>query len=65
MWNFSSAENAVYRIETDTNTGYTDVYCQMTSLSGCPGKGWTMVMKINGQKVLCVEKVWNGYTLIT
>ena len=52
---FSVAQNGIYQIKTDTATGFTKVHCQMTSLAGCPGGGWTMVMKINGTKV--------GYTL--
>ena len=27
------------------------VYCHMEELPGCSGRGWTMVMKINGTKV--------------
>jgi hypothetical protein len=26
-------------------------YCQMTSLAGCAGGGWTMVMKVDGSQV--------------
>ncbi|CAB4018827.1 Hypothetical predicted protein [Paramuricea clavata] len=42
--------NGVYNIQTKTNTGMTKTYCQMTSLEGCAGGGWTMVMKVDGHK---------------
>ena len=48
---FSDAQDGVYKIETNTAINLTKVYCQMTSLHGCSGGGWTMVMKINGTKV--------------
>ena len=48
---FSAAQNGVYKIITETASGYTNVYCQMTLLTGCSGGGWTMVIKINGAKV--------------
>ena len=37
-----------------TNTGKIPVYCHMTShgIGGCGGGGWTLVMKIDGHKVL-------------
>ena len=44
------AKNGVYRIKAKTPTNFTNVYCRMTSLPGCAGGGWTMVMKINGNK---------------
>ena len=46
----SDAKDGVYKIKTETTSNYTRVYCQMTSLAGCAGGGWTMVMKINGSK---------------
>ena len=30
---------------------YTTTYCQLSSLTGCSGVGWTLVMKIDGRKV--------------
>ncbi len=30
----------------------TKAYCQMTSLVGCAGGGWTMVMKVDGRQVI-------------
>lgn len=48
----SDLANGVYNIQTEYGTGKTKTYCQMTSLKGCAGGGWTMVMKINGNKVL-------------
>jgi hypothetical protein len=46
----SDAKDGVYKIKTDTTSNHTSVYCQITSLVGCAGGGWTMVMKINGSK---------------
>jgi hypothetical protein len=48
---FSDLPNGVYNIQTNTDTGMTKTYCQMTSLEGCAGGGWTMVMKVDGHKV--------------
>ncbi|CAB4018826.1 uncharacterized skeletal organic matrix 5-like [Paramuricea clavata] len=42
--------NGVYSIQTKTDTRMTKTYCQMTSLEGCAGGGWTMVMKVDGHK---------------
>ena len=49
---FSYAKHGVYKIKSpSTFNGYSNVYCHMTSLPGCSGGGWTLVMKINGKKV--------------
>ena len=49
---FSDAKHGVYKIKSpSTFNGYSNVYCHMTSLPGCSGGGWTLVMKINGKKV--------------
>ncbi|CAB3993550.1 Hypothetical predicted protein, partial [Paramuricea clavata] len=39
--------NGVYKIIVGNNQEI-DVYCQMTSVSGCKGGGWTLAMKIDG-----------------
>ena len=50
---YRNAKNGPYRVKTlGINNGVTDVYCQMTSLQGCSGGGWTMALKIDGKKVL-------------
>ncbi|XP_028411770.1 uncharacterized protein LOC114534514 [Dendronephthya gigantea] len=41
--------NGVYQISVGRNQ-VMNVYCQMSSVSGCSGGGWTMVMKIDGSK---------------
>ncbi|CAB4018812.1 Hypothetical predicted protein, partial [Paramuricea clavata] len=41
--------NGVYLIRTGVNE-HTKTYCQMSSLPGCSGGGWTLVMKIDGKK---------------
>ncbi|XP_028408148.1 neuroendocrine convertase 2-like [Dendronephthya gigantea] len=45
----SSSANGLYQISVGQNQK-TDVYCQMSSIPGCSGGGWTMVMKIDGRK---------------
>ena len=47
----SEAKSGVYKIEAETKTNYTKVYCEMTSLGECASGGWTMMMKINGSQV--------------
>ena len=43
-------ENKTYELKTDS--GENLVYCHMTSDVGeCGGGGWTLVMKIDGNKV--------------
>ena len=39
-----------YQISTG-NKQHINVYCHMTSISGCHGGGWTLVMKIDGSSV--------------
>jgi hypothetical protein len=51
----SHAQNGVYRIKAETPNNFANVYCRMTSLPGCSGGGWTMVMKINGNNVSCTH----------
>ena len=43
--------NNAYLLQTEC--GYVPVYCQMTKsgMGACGGGGWTLVMKIDGQKV--------------
>jgi len=43
--------NKSYELQTDS--GKIPVYCHMTSdgIGACGGGGWTMVMKIDGNKV--------------
>ena len=51
---YRNAKNGFYRIR-DSSNGTTKTYCQMTSLKGCSGGGWTLVMKTDGRKV-CTRK---------
>ena len=48
-------ENAAYLL--DVGSTKVPVYCHMTTqgLDECGGGGWTLVMKINGSKVLKVH----------
>ncbi|XP_028408147.1 proprotein convertase subtilisin/kexin type 4-like [Dendronephthya gigantea] len=45
----SSSTSGLYQISVGQNQK-TGVYCQMSSIPGCSGGGWTMVMKIDGRK---------------
>ncbi|CAB3989060.1 Hypothetical predicted protein [Paramuricea clavata] len=46
-----NAKHGVYKIKSlSVAYGYSNVYCHMTSMPGCSGGGWTLVMKINGKK---------------
>ena len=47
-----SKENKAYRLQM--NTGKLPVYCNMdgAGLGDCGGGGWTLVMKIDGTKVV-------------
>ena len=44
-------EDSAYLLQTDCR--YVPIYCHVTSsgMSACRGGGWTLVMKIDGQKV--------------
>lgn len=48
--NCSNTGSGVYQISTGNNQ-HVNVYCHMTSISGCSGGGWTLVMKIDGSSV--------------
>ncbi|XP_028416949.1 uncharacterized protein LOC114541161 [Dendronephthya gigantea] len=45
----SNRGSGVYQISVGRNQ-VMNVYCQMSSVSGCSGGGWAMVMKIDGSK---------------
>jgi len=45
----SLRENTAYMLQTDS--GKIPVYCHMSSIDASGGRGWTMVMKIDGSKV--------------
>ena len=51
-----SSENKAYLL--DVGTANIPVYCHMTKhgLDACGGGGWTLVMKIDGSKVLKVKR---------
>ncbi|XP_046852087.1 uncharacterized protein LOC124445407 [Xenia sp. Carnegie-2017] len=44
-----SKKHGSYKIKIP-EIGFANVYCHMTSLPGCSGGGWTLVMKIDGRK---------------
>ncbi|XP_028416369.1 uncharacterized skeletal organic matrix protein 5-like isoform X1 [Dendronephthya gigantea] len=45
----NNTASGVYEISDGSNQ-VMNVYCQMSSVSGCSGGGWTMVMKIDGNQ---------------
>jgi hypothetical protein len=46
-----SLSNGVYQLNYRDSPGKYQVYCHMTEINGCEGKGWTLVMKMDGNKV--------------
>ena len=48
---FSSLSNGVYQLRNYDLLEEYQVYCHMTEISGCGSGGWTLVMKIDGNKV--------------
>ena len=49
---FRSVGNGVYQLRNiDFLKEEYQVYCHMTEISGCGSEGWTLVMKIDGNKV--------------
>lgn len=49
---FSSTPNGVYYLKSNENSEIYPVYCYMSSLSAkCGGGGWTLVMKVDPDKV--------------
>ena len=50
---FSSAPNGVYYLQLNENSEIYPAYCHMSNLSSqCGGGGWTLVMKLDGDKVM-------------
>ena len=48
-----SAESGAYSVYPDGENGTkVEVYCHMTEIPGCGEGGWTLVMKIDGTKVI-------------
>ena len=49
---FSSASDGVYYLKLNESSEIYPVYCHMSNLSAkCGGGGWTLVMKLDGDKV--------------
>ena len=47
----SSLINGVYTLRNNDSLEEYQVYCHMTEISGCGSGGWTLVMKMGGNKV--------------
>ena len=48
---FRSLGNGIYQLRNYDLLEEYQVYCHMTEISGCGSGGWTLVMKIDGNKV--------------
>ena len=48
---FRSLPNGIYKLENNNSLEEYEAYCHMTEISGCGGGGWTLVMKLDGNKV--------------
>jgi hypothetical protein len=48
---FRNSTNGVYNLKSISTGEYYDVYCHMTDIGTCGGGGWTLVMKLDGNKV--------------
>jgi hypothetical protein len=49
-------KNGVYNLRSNTSLDEYEVYCHMTEIPGCGPGGWTLVMKIDGNKVGIILK---------
>ncbi len=48
---FRSLSNGIYNLKDNNSLEQYDVYCHMSEISGCGQGGWTLVMKVDGDKV--------------
>ena len=61
METFSSAGNGKYRL-VDENGNSREIYCFMSTIPSCPGRGWALVMRINHGAVSLEMFLWpNGF----
>jgi hypothetical protein len=51
---YRSLQNGTYKLESKTSPEY-QVYCVMNG-TGCGHGGWTLVMKMDGNKVMIMSK---------
>jgi hypothetical protein len=47
----SSLSNGIYNLEVKDSLEKYRVYCHMTEIPGCGQGGWTLAMKIDGNRV--------------
>ena len=50
-----SLSNGAYQLRSNDSLEEYQVYCHMTEISGCGSGGWTLVMKIDGNKVKIIN----------
>ena len=48
---FRYLPNGIYQLKNNYSLEEYNVYCHMTEIVGCGGGGWTLVMKLDGNKV--------------
>ena len=48
---FSSFLNGVYKLQNNITQEKFQIYCHMTEIPGCGPGGWTLVVKVDGNKV--------------
>ena len=49
---FRNSTDGIYSLKSYSTGEYYDVYCHMSEIATCGGGGWTLVMKVDGNKVL-------------
>ena len=48
---FRSLSNGIYKLKNNNSLEQYKVYCHMANITGCGKGGWTLVMKVDGNKV--------------
>ena len=48
---FRSLSSGIYKLKNNQSLDQYEVYCHMANISGCGKGGWTLVMKVDGNKV--------------
>ena len=46
-----NSTDGIYRLKSNASDEYYDVYCHMTDIEICGKRGWTLIMKLDGNKV--------------
>lgn len=46
-----NSTDGIYTLKSASSGKYYDVFCHMTDIDACGGGGWTLIMKLDGNKV--------------